>query len=97
MNIIVLQSLIISSIFIFIKWFQYIDDKKNNKIRISLYDKYKLPLLISSIIGLIIYYSNIFNNTNTDSCYFNPFLIFNTNTKHKYNTEQLVYTEMANF
>ena len=97
MNIIVFQLLIISSIFIFILWFQYIYDKKNNKIRTSIYDKYKLPVLISSIIGLIIYYLNIQQKNsynNKDNNYFNPFMIFNNK---KYTNEQLVYTEMPNF
>jgi len=94
MNIIVFQLLIISSIFIFILWFQHIDDKKNNKIRTSIYDKYKLPILISSIIGLIIYYLQNQNNLYNDKCYFNPFMIFN---KKNYTNNQLVYTEMPNF
>ena len=45
MNIIVLQSLIISSIFIFIKWFQYIDDKKKHLRELSLINKQEIEEL----------------------------------------------------
>ena len=40
--------------FLIILWFQNNEDKKYNKIRMSQYDKYKLPLLVSTIIGLIL-------------------------------------------
>jgi hypothetical protein len=35
-------------------WFQKCDDKRNNKIRKTFYEKYKLPLLVSSIVGLLL-------------------------------------------
>ena len=45
--------IIIFSFFVFL-WIQIIDDKKYKITRNSLYDKYKNPLLISLIIGLIL-------------------------------------------
>jgi len=90
MNI-VLQSLIIVFIFIFILWFQYIDDKNKKKTRTSFYDKFKLPILISCIGGLLIYYANFF--INNDNCNFYPFLFIH----NKNNKDQLVYTELANW
>ena len=37
-----------------IYWFQYQDDKKTKRKRVTFYEKYKFPLLISSIIGLLL-------------------------------------------
>ena len=54
MTLILKQLLIILSTFLIITWFQNIDDKKFNKTRNTFYDKYKFPILISAIIGLII-------------------------------------------
>jgi predicted permease len=54
MTLILKQLLIILSTFLIITWFQNIDDKKYNKTRNTLYDKYKFPTLVSAIIGLII-------------------------------------------
>ena len=53
-----LKILILIIIFCVIYWFQYIDDIKNNKERLYLYDKIKLPLLITTIISLIFIYEN---------------------------------------
>lgn len=46
--------------FLIILWFQNNEDKKYNKTRVSIYDKYKLPLLVSSIIGLILNFPLLF-------------------------------------
>ena len=54
MNHIIKQLLIVLITFLLILWFQKCDDKKNNKIRKTLYEKYKLPLLVSSIVGLLL-------------------------------------------
>jgi hypothetical protein len=45
------------SIFLIVLWIQTLDDKKYNKKRTSYYHKFKLPLLISSI--LYICYTSI--------------------------------------
>ncbi len=49
--------------FLIILWFQNKDDKKHNKIRVTVYDKYKLPLLVSTIIGLILNFPLFFKLT----------------------------------
>ena len=53
MNLILKQVLIIGTIFIVILWYQHQDDKKTKRERKTFLDKYKLPLLVSSIIGLM--------------------------------------------
>ena len=54
MNLLLKQFLIIIGVFLIIYWFQYQDDKKTKRIRLTFYEKYKFPLLISSIIGLLL-------------------------------------------
>jgi preprotein translocase subunit YajC len=39
-----------------IYWFQYVDDKKASKKREDIYDKIKLPLLATAIVGLILFW-----------------------------------------
>ena len=51
-----IKILILIIIFCIMYWFQYIDDIKNNKERLFLYDKIKLPLLITTIICLIFFF-----------------------------------------
>ena len=48
------KTLIILITFFLILWIQNLDDKRNKRIRKSLYEKYKMPLLVSSIVGLVI-------------------------------------------
>ena len=50
--------LIICITFVLIYWFQQVDDDKRCKERTNLYDKIKLPLLVSSIVGLILFWDN---------------------------------------
>jgi len=52
--------LIVVIIFCIIYWFQAVDDKKRCKKRTNIYDKIKLPLLVSAIVGLIILWNNNF-------------------------------------
>ncbi len=54
MNLILKQVLIIGSVFAIIFWFQQKDDKKTKRVRTTFIEKYKLPLLVSSIIGLLL-------------------------------------------
>jgi len=63
MNLILKQFLIIGLTFFIILWFQEQDDKKHNKVRELYYDKYKFPIFVSSIIGLIL---NLSTNTLND-------------------------------
>lgn len=50
--------IIIIITFVIVYWFQTVDDKKRYKERTSIYDKIKLPLLVSAIISLIILWNN---------------------------------------
>jgi len=50
--------LIICITFVLIYWFQLVDDDKRCKERTNIYDKIKLPLLVSSIVGLILFWDN---------------------------------------
>ena len=61
MNLLLKQVLIIGTIFTIILWFQQQDDKKTKRERKTFFDKYKLPLLVSSIIGLMINMQSILN------------------------------------
>jgi hypothetical protein len=54
MNKYIKQIIILVIIFIIILWVQNNDDKKKNKIRKSYYDKIKLPLLATSLVGLVL-------------------------------------------
>jgi hypothetical protein len=50
--------LIICITFVLIYWFQQVDDDKRCKERANIYEKIKLPLLVSSIVGLILFWDN---------------------------------------
>ena len=54
MDIIIKQILILIFSFSIYYWIQSIDDKKYNIKRYTLYEKFKNPILITSIIGLIL-------------------------------------------
>jgi hypothetical protein len=55
MNFVIKQILIISFVFLTILWFQNMEDKKYNKERKTLYEKYKFPILVSAITGLLLH------------------------------------------
>lgn len=61
MNLILKQFLIIGIAFFIILWFQHEDDKKHKRERKTFYDKYKFPLLVSSIIGFVLNLSSLFD------------------------------------
>ena len=44
--------------FSIVYWWQSVDDQKRKKERIDIYDKIKLPLLVSAIIGCILLWNN---------------------------------------
>ena len=54
MKLIINQIIVVVITFLIILWFQNNDDTKNKRTRTTMYDKYKLPLLVSAIIGLIL-------------------------------------------
>jgi hypothetical protein len=50
--------LILAVTFSIVYWFQMVDDKKRCKERTNIYDKIKLPLLVSAIVGLVLLWNN---------------------------------------
>jgi predicted permease len=64
MKLIVKQLIVMIIVFIIILWFQNNDDKKHSRSRLTLFDKYKLPLLVSTITGLILCYPMFFKMKN---------------------------------
>lgn len=56
MKLIIKQIIVMIISFLVILWFQNNDDKNHNRKRLNSYDKYKLPLLVSAIIGFILNY-----------------------------------------
>jgi hypothetical protein len=62
MNLILKQVLIIGSVFTIIYWFQQKDDLKTKRIRTTFIEKYKLPILVSSIVGLLLNLKNLMNS-----------------------------------
>ena len=63
MNLIIKQIIVMVITFFIILWFQNREDSKNNKDRDSYYEKYKLPLLVSAIIGLILNIPSLFKQS----------------------------------
>ena len=51
------QFIILVIIFSVIYWFQHIDDIKRCKERKGIYNKIKLPLLVTAIVGLVIFWN----------------------------------------
>jgi hypothetical protein len=51
------EVLILIGVFGIIYWFQSVEDKKNNKVREGVYQNIKLPLLVSSIVGLVMFWN----------------------------------------
>jgi hypothetical protein len=66
MKLIIKQLGIIIGVFSITLWVQQMDDKKYNKNRIDFYDKYKFPLLMSAIIGLLINVPELIMKINTN-------------------------------
>jgi hypothetical protein len=50
--------MVLVSTFSIVYWFQLVDDKKRCKERTSIYDKVKLPLLVTAIVGLVLLWNN---------------------------------------
>jgi hypothetical protein len=67
MKLIIKQFCIIIGVFSITLWVQQMDDKKYNKTRIDFFDKYKLPLLMSAIIGLLINVPELIMKINTNN------------------------------
>jgi len=54
------EIIIVILTFFIILWFQSTEDNKYNKKRDTTYEKYKYPIFVSSIVGLILSYSSYF-------------------------------------
>ncbi len=67
MKLIIKQLGIIIGVFSITLWVQQMDDKKYNKTRIDFFDKYKFPLLMSAIIGLLINVPELIMKMNTNN------------------------------
>jgi hypothetical protein len=52
MNLILKQILILGTTFFVILWFQNCEDTRNNKVRTTFHDTYKLPVLVTALLGL---------------------------------------------
>ena len=68
MDLILKQFIIIASTFFIILWFQNVDDNKHNKIRETFYEKYKLPIFVSAIIGFIINIPEFLSSISCEPC-----------------------------
>lgn len=66
MKLILKQFGIIIAVFSITLWVQQMDDKKYNKTRIDFFDKYKFPLLMSAIVGLLINVPELIMKMNTN-------------------------------
>jgi hypothetical protein len=53
------QVIVIAIIFFLIYWFQNIEDTKYKKNRITFYEKYKYPVFVSALVGLVFSYCNV--------------------------------------
>ncbi len=90
MNLILKQILIVGVCFLIILWFQNKEDVKNKKERTSFYDKYKFPLLVSSIVGLILNLQNIlYINENCDTNSVTEIAIITPNNNFNANTNDM--------
>jgi predicted permease len=61
MKLIIKQIIVMIITFLIIFWFQNNDDIKHKRKRETIFDKIKLPLLVSTIIGLIFNIPLLFN------------------------------------
>ena len=92
MNLILKQILIIGATFLIILWFQNIDDKKSKRERLTLFDQYKFPILVSSIIGLLLNVFSLFGLEKvTELTIISPIL------KHETQNDQQIFTDLPDF
>ena len=72
------EVLILIATFIIIYWFQRVDDKKRCKPREGIYHKIKLPLLATSIVGLVLFWDRKSCSTSSSSSTSSTLLITST-------------------
>jgi len=66
MKLIIKKIIVVVISFFIISWLQSKDDKRNNKIRKTYYEKFKFPLLVSSMIGFLLTMNEFFSNNITE-------------------------------
>lgn len=88
MNCYIVQGFIIIIVFITLYFFQHYEKNENKK---NIYDKIKIPLFVSAIIGFILNI-NLLNNYDNN----NIFIKSNENLI-KSDINQEIYTDLANF
>ena len=97
MNLILKQILILGTTFFVILWFQNCEDTRNNKVRTTYHDTYKLPILVTALLGLIINFKELFS----DDIIVTPIIVESTIVPTQNNMfsdmNQQVYTEMPDF
>jgi hypothetical protein len=97
MNLILKQTLILGTTFFVILWFQNCEDTRNNKVRTTYHDTYKLPILVTALLGLIINFKELFN----DEIVIAPIIVESSIAPAQdtmfSDMNQQVYTEMPDF
>ena len=94
MNKYIKQFIILLIVFLVILWLQKNDDKKKNKQRNDFYDQYKIPILVTSIVGLFLNmnYEKVLSSNNSFS--FNNRLNVNPNASiNKFLSSQTPYNQ----
>lgn len=98
MNLIFKQVLIVGFVFIIIFWFQQKDDKKTKRVRTTFFENYKLPLLVSSIIGLLLNLKTLTNfNCNNNETVTEVTIITPVNDCKKINEMSKPFVNSNNF
>jgi hypothetical protein len=98
MILILKQILIITISFLIVYWFQYKDDLKVKRKRITMYEKFKFPLLIATIVGLVLNLHEFMNkDCKITSVVVSPIIERKTESSHFSDINQLIYTDMPDF
>ena len=104
MNPYLKQIVILITVFVFIIWYQKVDDRKTKRERKTFLEKFKLPILITSIVGLLLNL-NINKILGLEECNITQVTVIKPDIKiPKLNslnisdiTDQDVYTELPDF
>lgn len=99
MDIRIKQLIIIILSFILTFWFQSMDDKKYKKNRLSFFDKYKFPIFVSAIVGLLLNLPELINCNPSKNFILNLFKTpkINNVTQIKDISDQQIYTDLPDF
>lgn len=108
MNIIIIHFLIILTVFLLVIWLQRNENSKINYKHESIYHQYRLPLLISCIVGLILTVDiNLLINPDThknilfeevEETFTKKIISEDSSTAHNIETnQQNIHTKLPNF